>query len=304
MWIPRGSICALVTPFSPTGELDLESFSALLEWHIECGTDAVVVSGSTGESGALEDAEYGQLLELAVNRIKKRMGVIAGVGAPATKKAIKQAKLANALGVDALLAVTPYYCRPTQDGLVAHYESLAKASDVPIILYNVPGRTGCDLLPETVARLAPDSKIVGVKEARADSETMEALIAIKRSQADPSSFAILSGDDATALRALLAGADGVISVAANICPSLFKRLVQLAMSGQVEIATQLDAAMSSLNRVLGVQSNPIPIKWLLAQESRIGADLRLPLLPLSPMHHASAHDVLSLIDALENQYEA
>jgi 4-hydroxy-tetrahydrodipicolinate synthase len=304
MWIPHGSICALVTPFLANGEIDLESFSGLLEWHIECGTDAVVVAGSTGESGALEESEYAQLLELAVNRVDQRMGVIAGVGAPATKKVISQAKLANALGVDALLAVTPYYSRPTQEGLYAHYVALANASHAPVILYNVPGRTGCDLMPETIARLALDANIVGVKEARAEAQRMDDLLAIKQAHTNPKSFSILSGDDPTAARAMIAGADGVISVAANICPALFKRLVELATRGQHDLAMQLDAAMSSLNRVLGVEPNPIPIKWLLAQENRIGADLRLPLLPLSPMHHASARDVLGLIDALEKQYEA
>lgn len=278
---PTGSLCAILTPFDDDGAVDLAAFAALVEWHRASGTDGLVVAGSTGESGALEDHEYEALLDVALVRAGG-MPVIAGCGAPATHKALKLARRARASGAAALLAVTPYYARPTQDGLVRHFEALAEAVDLPVILYNVPTRTGCDLLPETVARLAGDARIVGIKEARPEPERMAALLALK---AD--GFAVLSGDDPTACRAMRAGADGTISVAANIVPRAFRALCAAARLDAPEAAA-LDAALAPLYGFLGIEPNPIPVKWLLHRAGRIGPALRLPLLPLSGAHRDAA----------------
>ncbi|NUS60614.1 MAG: 4-hydroxy-tetrahydrodipicolinate synthase, partial [Lysobacter sp.] len=205
---PTGSITALATPFTASGELDLDAWRRLLDLQLAGGTQAVVVAGSTGEAAALYDVEYDALLRSAVEHIAGRIPVIAGTGQSNTAKTIECTRRAKALGADAALVVTPPYVRPTQAGLIAHYNAVADDNALPIILYNVPGRTGCDMLPETVAALAGHERIVALKEARSDAERMDALIPLRTA-----SFAILSGDDPTACRAMLAGADGVISVA-------------------------------------------------------------------------------------------
>ena len=289
-----GSICAIVTPFTSEGELDLAAFERLLDWHREAGTDAIVVAGSTGESAALDDAEFEALVATAATRLGGSLPVIAGCGAAATHKAARLMARARKSGADAALVVTPYYVRPTQEGLYRHYSALADGGELPIVLYNVPGRTGCDLMPETVARLAPHARIVAVKEARAEAERMEALLALKSD-----AFAILSGDDPTAVRAMLAGADGVISVAANVCPAAFTRLCRLARSGAADAARTLDAELAALWRFLGIEPNPIPAKWLLARQGRIASSLRLPLTELSAVHHAAANEMLALLDRVE-----
>ena len=289
-----GSICAIVTPFTSEGELDLAAFERLLDWHREAGTDAIVVAGSTGESAALDDAEFEALVATAATRLGGKLPVIAGCGAAATHKAARLMARARKSGADAALVVTPYYVRPTQEGLYRHYSALADGGELPIVLYNVPGRTGCDLLPETVARLAPHARIVAVKEARAEAERMDALLELKSD-----AFAILSGDDPTAVRAMLAGADGVISVAANVCPAAFVRLCRLARSGAADAARTLDAELAALWRFLGIEPNPIPAKWLLARQGRIASSLRLPLTELSAAHHAAANEMLALLDRVE-----
>jgi 4-hydroxy-tetrahydrodipicolinate synthase len=271
---PTGSLCAIVTPFDASGAVDLPAFAALVDWHRESGTEGLIVAGSTGESGALDDHEFEALLDVALARAGS-MPVIAGCGAPATHKAIRLARRARTAGVSGLLAVTPYYSRPTQDGLVAHYESLAEAVGLPVILYNVPTRTGCDLFPETVARLAGNPHIVGIKEARPEPERMQALLALRSD-----GFAVLSGDDPTACRAMQAGADGTISVAANIAPGAFRALCDAARR-QTPDAAARDLALAPLYRFLAVEPNPIPAKWLLARAGRIGPGIRGPLLPLS-----------------------
>jgi 4-hydroxy-tetrahydrodipicolinate synthase len=278
---PSGSLCAIVTPFDDHGAVDLAAFAALVEWHRAAGTDGIVVAGSTGESGALEDHEYEALLDVAITRAGG-MPVIAGCGAPATHKALKLARRAQVCGAAALLAVTPYYARPTQDGLVRHFEALAEAVDLPLILYNVPTRTGCDLLPETVARLAGDARIVGIKEARPEPERMAALLALRTD-----GFAVLSGDDATSCRAMRAGADGTISVAANIVPRTFRALCAAARRDDPG-ADALDATLAPLYAFLTIEPNPTPVKWLLHRAGRIGPALRLPLLPLSVAHRDAA----------------
>ena len=289
-----GSICAIVTPFTPEGELDLAAFERLVAWHREAGTEALVVAGSTGESAALDEGEFEALVATAVSTLGGAMPVIAGCGAAATHKAARLVSRARLAGADAALVVTPYYVRPTQEGLYRHYSMLADAGELPIVLYNVPGRTGCDLEPATVARLAPHARIAGVKEARPEPERMAALLALRSAE-----FAVLSGDDPTATRAMLAGADGVISVAANACPRAFAKLCRVAREGDAEAARVLDATLAALYRFLGIEPNPIPAKWLLARQGRIASSLRLPLTELSASHHRAADEMLALIERVE-----
>lgn len=291
---PNGSICAIVTPFTPDGELDLAAFGRLVAWHREAGTDALVVSGSTGESAALEEGEFEALVATAVSALDGAMPVIAGCGAAATHKAARLVSRARIAGADAALVVTPYYVRPTQEGLYRHYSVLADAGELPIVLYNVPGRTGCDLEPATVARLAPHARIAGVKEARPEPERMSALLALRSAD-----FAVLSGDDPTAARAMLAGADGTISVAANACPRAFAKLCRLARAGEADATRALDATLATLYRFLGIEPNPIPVKWLLARQGRMASSLRLPLTELSATHRGAADEMLALLERVE-----
>lgn len=280
----RGSIPALVTPFQPGGALDLVAFEDLVRWQLQEGSDALVVGGSTGESGALEEAELAALLECALAAAAGRVPVIAGTGAAATAKALKLVRLARAVGADAVLAVTPYYSRPTQAGLAAHFRALADDGGLPVIAYNVPGRTGVDLLPDTLATLVGHPRIIGIKEAVADESRMQALLALRRS-----GFVVLSGDDPTALRALAAGADGVISVVANLVPRLFAELARHARGGDMQAARQIDAMLAPLYAAAGSEPNPIPVKAGLALMGRLREALRLPLLPLSePLRPALA----------------
>lgn len=288
-----GSITALATPFNAAGELDLDAWQRLLDAQIDAGTQAVVVAGSTGEAAALFDAEYDILLRSAVERIAGRIPVLAGTGLSNTAKTIELTRRAAALGADAALIVTPPYVRPTQAGLIAHYRAIADDGALPVVLYNVPGRTGGDLLPETVAELAPHPRIVAIKEARSEPERMAALLQFKGED-----FSVLSGDDPTACRAMLAGADGVISVASNVLPSAFRRLCDLARAGQRDAAQSLDARMQAAYDFLGVEPNPIPVKALLARQG-IGHGLRLPLLPLSAAHAGTAVAIAAQVGELE-----
>ncbi|WP_242106865.1 4-hydroxy-tetrahydrodipicolinate synthase [Luteimonas aquatica] len=288
-----GSITALATPFTAAGELDLDAWRRLLQAQLAAGTQGVVVAGSTGEAAALLDSEYDSLLRIAVEALGGRIPVLAGTGLSNTAKTIEQTRRAAALGADAALVVTPPYVRPTQAGLLAHYRALADDGALPIVLYNVPGRTGCDLLPETAAALAGHARIVGLKEARNEPERMQALLPLR---AD--GFAVLSGDDPTAARAMLAGADGVISVASNVVPAAFRRLGDLARGGEAASAQALDARMHALYDFLGVEPNPIPVKALLARQG-IGTGLRLPLTALSAGHTALAEQMLATVQALE-----
>ncbi len=288
-----GSITALATPFTATGEIDLDAWQRLLDAQLEGGTQAIVVAGSTGEAAALFDAEYDTLLRSAVERVAGRIPVLAGTGLSNTAKTIELTRHVAALGADAALVVTPPYVRPTQAGLIAHYRALADDGALPLVLYNVPGRTGGDLLPETVAELAPHPQIVGIKEARSEAERMAALLAFK-----DEGFSVLSGDDPTACRSMLAGADGVISVASNVLPRAFRRLADLARGGQRDAAQALDARMWPAYDFLGVEPNPIPVKALLARQG-IGHGLRLPLLPLSAAHADTAANIAALVGELE-----
>jgi 4-hydroxy-tetrahydrodipicolinate synthase len=289
-----GSITALATPFGAGGEIDLDAWRRLLQAQLDGGTQALVVAGSTGEAAALHDVEYDAILRTAVEAVAGRVPVLAGTGLSNTAKTIEQTRRAAALGADAALVVTPPYVRPTQEGLLAHYRAVADDGALPIVLYNVPGRTGCDLLPETVAALAPHPRIVGIKEARSEPERMEALLALKGRD-----FAVLGGDDPTACRAMLAGADGVVSVASNVLPRSFRRLCDLARGGDAGAANALDARMQRSYAFLGIESNPIPVKAILTRNG-IGHGLRLPLTPLSPQHAESAASIAAEIRDLES----
>ena len=290
-----GSITALATPFDAAGELDLDAWCRLLQMQIEGGTQAVVVAGSTGEAAALFDAEYDTLLRIAVEEIAGRIPVLAGTGLSNTTKTIELTRRAALLGADAALVVTPPYVRPTQAGLIAHYRAIADDGALPVVLYNVPGRTGGDLLPETVAELVDHPRIVAIKEARSEPERMEALLRLKSE-----SFAVLSGDDPTACRAMLAGADGVISVASNVIPRAFRRLCDLARGGERAGAETWNARLMPLFDFLGVEPNPIPVKAVL-QRMGVGHGLRLPLLPLSAVHQDSAARMTALAIELETE---
>lgn len=290
-----GSITALATPFNVAGELDIDGWQRLLSAQLEAGTQAIVVAGSTGEAAALYDIEYDTLLRTAVEQVAGRVPVLVGTGLSNTAKTIEQTRRAAALGADAALVVTPPYVRPTPAGLVAHYRAVADDGALPVMLYNVPGRTGVDLLPETVAELAGHPRIIGVKEAVAEPGRMDALLRLR-----DAGFVVLSGDDPTACRAMLAGADGVISVASNVVPASFRRLCDLARDGSDREADALDARLRPVYDFLGVESNPIPVKALLALQG-IGHGLRLPLTPLSALHQDAAVATRALAATLENE---
>jgi 4-hydroxy-tetrahydrodipicolinate synthase len=288
-----GSITALATPFAAAGEIDLDAWRRLLRQQLDAGIEGLVVAGSTGEAAALYEAEYDMLLRTAVEIVAGRVPLLAGTGLSGTSKTIEQTRRAAALGADAALVVTPPYVRPTQDGLIAHYRAVADDGALPIVLYNVPGRTGCDLLPDTAAELAAHARIAGIKEARNDPERMQALLPLRGD-----AFAVLSGDDPTCTRAMLAGADGVISVASNVVPAAFRRLCAFARAGKAADAEVLDARLQPLYAFLNVEPNPIPVKALLARQE-IGQGLRLPLTPLSPAHAAQADELAAACVALE-----
>ncbi len=288
-----GSITALATPFTATGEIDLDAWRRLLQAQLDGGTQAFVVAGSTGEAAALFDIEYDALLRTAVETVAGRIPVLAGTGLSGTARTIEQTRRAAALGADAALVVTPPYVRPTQAGLAAHFLRVAEEGGLPVVLYNVPVRTGCDLLPETVAELAAHDAIVGIKEARSEPERMSALLALRND-----GFAVLGGDDATASRAMLAGADGVVSVVSNVVPRAMRRLCDLSREGQHEEAAALDQALRALYDFSGIEPNPIPVKALLEYQG-IGHGLRLPLLSLSDTHRAAATRIVREVEAIE-----
>ena len=291
-----GSFCALATPFRAIDEaLDLEAFTRLIEFQIVSGTRGLVVAGSTGEAAALSEDEFVILIETAVRCTNGRVPVIAGSGMQSTRKTVAQTRLAASAGAEAALVVTPAYVRPTQEGLYRHFSEVAESAGLPVVLYNVPSRTACDMLPEIVARLQSNVGIIGIKEAHADESRMRELLSIRQD-----SFAILSGDDPSCARAILAGADGVISVAANVAPAAMQALCESAASGDVEATARHESILRELFELLAVEPNPIPLKWCL-HKLGFGADrLRLPLLPMSASYHAQGERVLNESGSLES----
>lgn len=289
----QGSITALITPLTESGQLDLNAWRAQIDRQINAGTAAIVVAGSTGEAAALGDEEYSQLIELASIRVSGRVPIIAGTGLSGTTKTIKQSRLAKQSGADMALVVTPPYVRPTQAGLIAHYTAVADAVDMPVVLYNVPGRTGCDLLPETVSRLCTHPNIIGLKEAVSDEQRWQALFPM----ASPG-FALLSGDDPTFVRAMMGGANGVISVASNAVPASFSRICRYIAEGNFAAAETMDAKLRNLYDFLGVEPNPIPVKALMKLLG-FGHGLRMPLLPLSQAYETQAIAMAELCKTME-----
>ncbi|MGF6709655.1 4-hydroxy-tetrahydrodipicolinate synthase [Luteibacter sp. W1I16] len=272
-----GSITALATPFAADGSLDLDAFGRLLDQQLAGGTQAVVVAGSTGESHFLEHDEYERLLAFAVKHVGKRVPVIAGTGEAGTAKTIATTRRAKALGADAALVVAPFYVRPTQEGLRRHFVAVADQGGLPVILYNVPPRTGCDIAPETVAVLRDHPGIIGIKEARGDAGRIQALAELIRAD-----FVYLSGDDGSAHEAMLAGAAGTISVVANLVPEAFRALCDAARSGDAARTARETARLAPLIEALNCAPNPIPVKAGLAALGLGSAAPRLPLVELEP----------------------
>jgi 4-hydroxy-tetrahydrodipicolinate synthase len=272
----RGSMVALVTPMGKGGSLDETSLYGLIDWHIEQGTDAIIAVGTTGECPTLDEEEHCRVIRLFVEHAAGRIPIIAGTGANSTTEAISLTRYAKEVGADACLLVTPYYNKPTQEGLYLHHKAVAEAVDIPQILYNVPGRTACDMLPETVARLAKIENIIGIKEATGELDRVSLL----RELCGPN-FAIYSGDDATGRELMLLGGDGVISVTSNVAPAQMSRMCAAALAGDRAEAERLDAGLAALHRDLFIESNPIPVKWALAEMGLIPEGIRLPLTWLS-----------------------
>jgi 4-hydroxy-tetrahydrodipicolinate synthase len=276
----HGSIVALVTPMHADGALDYGALERLIEFHIEQRTDGLVIVGTTGESATLDEREHCELIREAVRLARGRLPVIAGTGANATSEAIRLTRCAMQAGADACLLVTPYYNKPMQEGLYLHYRAVAEAVPIAQILYNVPGRTACDLLPETIARLAGIPNIVGVKEATGNLARGREIIERCGDRID-----LFSGDDASGMELMLLGAKGVISVTANVAPASMHAMCEAALAGDRERAVALSQPLEALHRDLFVESNPIPVKWAVHEMGLIPAGIRLPLTPLSSQHH-------------------
>jgi 4-hydroxy-tetrahydrodipicolinate synthase len=276
----QGSMVAIVTPMFDDGSLDLDALRALIDWHADAGTDGIVIVGTSGESPTVDVAEHCLLIEATMAHVKGRMSVVAGTGANSTSEAIELTAKAKALGVDACLLVTPYYNKPTQEGLYQHFAAVAEAVDVPQILYNVPGRTSCDLHNDTVIRLAAVKNIVGIKDATGGIERGTDLLL-----RCPKDFAIYSGDDATGAALMLLGGHGVISVTANIAPQLMHEMSVAAMSGNVKTTCEINAKLFALHQKLFIEPNPMPVKWALQQMGMIKKGIRLPMVNLSAQYH-------------------
>ncbi len=276
----QGSLVAIVTPMFEDGRLDIPSLNALIDYHIDQGTDGIVIVGTTGESPTVDFEEHCLLIKTAVSQVNKRVPVIAGTGANSTKEAIVLTQKAKELGADACLLVAPYYNKPTQEGLYQHFKAVADAVDIPQILYNVPGRTGCDISNDITLRLAAHKNIVGIKDATGGLERGTDLL-IRA----PQDFAVYSGDDATAMPLMLLGAKGVISVTANVAPKLMHEMCLAALAGDVKAARSMNAKLFALHQKLFVEANPIPVKWVLQQMGLIKTGIRLPLVNLSAQYH-------------------
>ena len=283
----RGSLVAIVTPMQEDGALDLEKFSSLVEWHIESGTDGIVVVGTTGESATLSTEEHCDLVAHCVRVVNGRVPVVAGTGSNNTQEALLFTRSAKEVGADAALLVTPYYTKPSQEGLYRHFKLIAESVDIPQILYNVPGRTACDLSLQTVQRLAEIENIVGIKDATGDLQRGLELIKTCSDQ-----LAIYSGEDAISLPLMLGGGDGVISVTANVAPGSMAQMCALALGGDEAGATAIDDTLAALHRDLFLEANPIPVKWALQRMGLIGSGIRLPLVELNSEYHVQVMDAL------------
>lgn len=289
----QGSMVALVTPMRGDGALDYEALARLVEFHIDAGTDAIVSVGTTGESPTLDPREHIEVIGHTVERVAGRIPVIAGAGGNATTEAIELARAAVDVGADATLQVVPYYNKPTQEGMYRHFAAVAEAVPCPHIVYNVPGRTGVDLLPDTVERLADVDNIVGIKEATGDPERARLIV-----ERCGDRMAVLSGEDPTALELILAGGRGDISVTANVAPRMMHDLCTLAVQGEREAARAIDERLRVLHAALFCQTSPIPVKWALAEMGLMERGIRLPLVPLEEQYHETVREALRAVDAL------
>jgi 4-hydroxy-tetrahydrodipicolinate synthase len=283
----QGSIVAIVTPMFEDGSLDFQSLKALLDWHIAEGTDAIVIVGTTGESPTVTVEEHCELIKVAIEHVAGRIPVIAGTGGNSTSEAIELTAYAKQAGADASLQVVPYYNRPTQEGMVQHFTRIAESVDLPVILYNVPGRTVADMSNDTIVRLSSVTGIVGVKDATGNIARGTELL-----RAVPKSFAVYSGDDATAMALMFCGGKGNISVTANVAPRAMHELCVAAMAGRVAEAVAINDKLIPLHNRLFVEPNPVPVKWALQQMGRIQSGIRLPLVPLGAASHESLRSAL------------
>lgn len=282
-----GSLVAIVTPMNADGSVAWQSFEDLIEFHIENGTAAIVVVGTTGESSTLDMKEHEEAIRFTVDKCRSRIPVIAGTGGNSTREAIHLTQAAKNAGADAALIVTPYYNKPSQEGLYQHYKTIAETVDIPQILYNVPGRTAVDLLPETTLRLASVKNIVGIKEATGKMER-----ALFYKQHLPADFALYSGDDVTALEFMLAGWHGDISVTANVSPKAMASMCKAAIEGDKALAERLNESLMPLHKMLFIDSNPVPVKWALNIMGLIPEGIRLPLVSLDESHHEAVTTAL------------
>ena len=283
----KGSIVAIVTPMHEDGSLDKDGLKKLIDWHIAEGTDGIVIVGTTGESATVSVDEHCELIRLAVEHCAGRIPVIAGAGANSTAEAIRLTRFAKEAGADATLQVVPYYNRPTQEGMFRHFSAIAAAVDLPIILYNVPGRTVADMSNETIVRLSQVPNIVGVKDATGNIGRGIALL-----KDVPASFAVYSGDDPTAMALMFCGGAGNISVTANVAPRAMHELCEAAMAGDIARAVAINNSVLDLHAKLFVEPNPVPVKWALAEMGLMPAGLRLPLAPLSAPFHDTVRNAL------------
>ena len=282
-----GSLVAIVTPMHEDGRLDLGRFKQLIDWHVAEGTDGIVVVGTTGESPTVNFDEHKELIRIAVQHSRGRIPIIAGTGGNSTVEAIELTESAKKAGATACLSVVPYYNKPTQDGLYRHFSKIAETVDLPMIVYNVPGRTVADLANDTMLRLAQVPGIIGIKDATANIERGTDLM-----RRAPRNFAIYSGDDATALALILLGGHGVISVTANVAPKLMHQMCAAALVGDVKKARELNLRLFALHQRLFVEANPIPVKWALAEMGMIEYGLRLPMSPMSEKFQQSVREAL------------
>jgi len=289
----KGSIVALVTPMHDDGKVDWESLDALLEMHVKAGTGAIVAVGTTGESSTLTVREHTEVISRVVQTINGAIPVIAGTGANSTAEAIILTEAAQNDGADACLLVTPYYNKPTQEGLYQHHRKIAEAVSIPQILYNVPGRTAVDMLPETVERLADIENIIGIKDATGDLQRGKKMLEICKDR-----MAVYSGDDETAAELMLMGAQGNISVTANVAPAEMAELCELAMAGSRQAARELNSKLEPLHKALFLQSNPIPVKWAVALQGRAGKHLRLPLTLLAEEYRDQLSDAMKTLNLI------
>jgi 4-hydroxy-tetrahydrodipicolinate synthase len=290
----NGSLVALVTPLHENGDVDYDALYSLIDWHIDKGTNGIVSVGTTGESATLRLQEHLDVVEATVKHVNKRLPVISGTGANSTEEAIELSKESKLIGADYALSVTPYYNKPTQKGLIAHYTKIAESADIKQILYNVPSRTVCDILPETVEILSHHNNIIGIKEALDDSSRIKTLVQISKN--NNNDFLIFSGDDPTFLQSLNIGAHGVISVAANVVPETISKICKYIRNKQLEEAKTLDEKNKNLYRLLFVESNPTPVKWILYKMGLISNSIRLPLLQLDETFH---EEIMSELVKLE-----